>query len=81
MNMTVDEMKALAAKNTKAFLSLMDMDGTSKVSESSSLLGGGQRSEGVEIKGAETRNSAYSTMINGSSRLLSASTALLTSSS
>ena len=57
--MTVDEMKELASRNTKAFFRLMGMDGDSRSRETSSLLGGGQRSEGAQTKGAETRNFAY----------------------
>ena len=59
LSMAVDEMKLLASKNTKAFFRLMGMDGDNRSSQTSTLLGGTQRSEGVQIKGADTRNSAY----------------------
>jgi len=59
LGMTVDEMKAVASKNVKAFTRLMSMDEGNPTLESGSLLGGGQRSESGQTKGAETRNSAY----------------------
>lgn len=59
LNMTVEEMKILAGKNPKAFFRLIGMDGDNRISQTSTLLGGSQRSEGVQIKGADTRDSAY----------------------
>ncbi len=59
LGMSVDEMKAVASKNVKAFTRLMGMDGDDKSLETSSLLGGGKRSESGSSKGAEVRDSAY----------------------
>jgi len=58
LDMSVDEMKVLASKNPKAFYRLMGMDDTRK-SDSSTLLGGSQRSEGVPIKNATDKTWAY----------------------
>lgn len=54
MDMSVEEMKTLASQNPKAFYRLMGMDTTSN--ESGNFVGGGNRSEGVQIKNVDTRN-------------------------
>ncbi len=59
LGMTVDELKAVASKNPKAFFRLVGMDGGNQVTDTGTLLGGTQRSEGVQIKGADTRDAAY----------------------
>ncbi len=59
LDMTVDDMKTLAGLNPKAFFRLMGMDGSNKSTDTGTLLGGAQRSEGVQLKGAESRNSAF----------------------
>jgi hypothetical protein len=57
LGMSTDEMKDLAARNPKAFLRLVGAD--AETQQSSTLLGNSQRSEGVQIKGAETRDFAF----------------------
>ena len=59
LGMTVDDLKAVASENPKAFFRLMGMDGSNQTVDSGTLLGGAQRSEGGEIKGANTRDAAY----------------------
>ena len=58
LSMSVDEMKSLASRNPKAFYRLMEMDST-RTGDSSNLLGGSQRSEGVPLKGVTTKDWAY----------------------
>lgn len=57
MDMSVDEMKVLAASNPKAFYRLMGMDQTTV--QPGGLLGDSQRSEGVQIKSGSSRNFAH----------------------
>ncbi len=59
LGMTVDELEAVASKNPKAFSRLIGMDGSNQTTETGTLLGGAQRSEGGEIKGANTRDAAF----------------------
>ena len=58
LGMSVDEMRVLASRNTKAFFRLMGLDGDNKSTDTGTLMGGGQRSEGVQNKGV-TRNFAF----------------------
>ena len=59
LGMTVEDLKAVASENPKAFFRLMGMDGSNQTTDSGTLLGGAQRSEGGEIKGANTRDAAF----------------------
>ena len=59
LGMTVEDLKAVASENPKAFFRLMGMDGSNQATDSGTLLGGAQRSEGGEIKGASTRDAAF----------------------
>jgi len=59
VDMTVDEMKELASRNPKAFYRLMGMDSDSRKVESGNMMGGGQRSEGEQIKRGGSRDFAY----------------------
>ena len=58
LGMSVDEMRVLASKNTKAFFRLMGLDGDNKSTDTGTLLGKTQRSEGVQNKGT-ARNFAF----------------------
>jgi len=57
LGMSVEEMQEFASRNPKGFFRLMDMDSTRK--ESGSFVGGGQRSESVPLKNANTRDFAH----------------------
>jgi hypothetical protein len=59
LGMSVEEMKTAASINPKVFYRLMGMDGDNKSTDTGTFTGGAQRSEGVELKGADTRNSAF----------------------
>ena len=59
LGMTVDELRVVAGKNPKAFSRLIGMDSDNQNTDTGTLLGGAQRSEGGEIKGANTQNSAF----------------------
>ena len=59
LGMTVEDLKAVASENPKAFFRLMGMDGSNQATDSGTLLGGAQRSGGGELKGANTRDFAF----------------------
>ena len=57
MDMAVEEMQALAGINPKAFNRLMGLDGDT--TPEPTMLGGGQRTESGEQRGANTRDFAF----------------------